>query len=69
VIGMNSIAAYVIAHLIGDFASGSFKTHFGQGFFAILGEKLEPLLEGVAVLVSYWLILFWMYRRRLFLRI
>lgn len=69
VIGMNSIAAYVIAHLFGDFTSGSFKTHFGQDSFAILGEKLEPLLEGVAVLAVYWLILFWMYRRGLFLRI
>ena len=69
VIGMNSIAAYLIAHLIGDFISGSFKTHFGQEFFAFLGENLEPLLEGVAILTSYWLILFWMYRRKLFLRI
>ena len=69
VVGMNSIAAYVIAHLIGDFISGTFKIHFGQDFFAVLGEKLLPLLEGVAVLACYWLILFWMYRRRLFLRI
>ncbi len=69
VIGMNSIAAYVIAHLIGDFISGSFKTHLGQEVFVLLGEKLEPLLEGLAVLASYWLILFWMYRRKLFLRI
>lgn len=69
VIGMNSIAAYVIAHLIGDFTSGCFKTHLGQEFFALLGEKLEPFLEGLAVLASYWLILFWMYRRKLFLRI
>jgi predicted acyltransferase len=69
VIGMNSMAAYLIAHLIADFTSGSFRTHFGQGFFALLGENLEPLLEGVAVLAVYWLILFWMYRRKLFLRI
>jgi len=59
----------LIAHLIEDFTSGSFKTHFGQGFFALLGENLKPLIEGVAVLATYWLILFWMYRRKLFLRI
>jgi heparan-alpha-glucosaminide N-acetyltransferase len=69
VIGMNSIAAYVIAHLIHDFTASSFRTHFGQEIFALLGEKLEPLLEGVAVLAVYWLILLWMYRRKLFLRI
>jgi heparan-alpha-glucosaminide N-acetyltransferase len=69
VIGMNSIAAYLIAHLIQDFTVSSFRTHLGPGFFALLGENLEPFLEGVAVLATYWLILFWMYRRKLFLRI
>jgi hypothetical protein len=44
------MAAYVIAHLISDFISGSFKIHFGQDFFAILSEKLEQLVEGVALL-------------------
>ena len=69
VIGLNSIAAYIIAHLIHHFTAGSFKTHFGQGIFALFGDKLEPLMEGIAVLGVYWLILFWMYRRKLFLRI
>lgn len=69
VVGMNSIAAYMIAHLIHSFTAGSFKTHFGQEIFALLGESLEPVLEGVVVLAVYWLILFWMYRRKLFLRI
>ena len=63
------LQAKPFAHLFGDFISGSFRTHLGQGVFTLLGEKLEPLLEGVAVLASYWLILFWMYRRKLFLRI
>lgn len=69
VIGMNSIAAYLIAHLIHDFTLGSFRTHLGPEFFAIGGEEWVPLFEGVAVLVTYWLILFWMHRRKLFLRI
>jgi heparan-alpha-glucosaminide N-acetyltransferase len=29
----------------------------------------EPLLQGAAVLFVLWLILFWMYRRKVFLRI
>ena len=28
-----------------------------------------PLVEGIAVLAVFWLILFWMFRRKLFLRI
>ena len=37
--------------------------------FKILGEPYEPLLHGAAVLLVLWLILFWMYRRKMFLRI
>ena len=33
------------------------------------GDGLQPLLQGAAVLLTYWLILLWMYRRKLFLRI
>jgi len=69
VIGVNSIAAYLIAHLFGDFIASSFRTHLGQGIFAILGTGVEPLLEGIAVLLTYWLLLYWMYRRKIFLRI
>jgi heparan-alpha-glucosaminide N-acetyltransferase len=69
VIGMNSIAAYLIAHLFENFIASSFRIHLGQGVFALFGQQLEPLMQGIAVLLMYWLILFWMYRRKLFLRI
>jgi predicted acyltransferase len=69
VIGMNSIAAYCLAHLVEGFILQSFKTHLGPKVFQVLGKDYEPLLSGVAVLLVLWLILFWMYRRRLFLRI
>ena len=69
VIGMNSIAAYTIAHLIHDFTADAFRTHLGQSVFNLLGENLALLSEGIAILAIYWLILFWMYCRRLFLRI
>jgi predicted acyltransferase len=69
VIGMNSIAAYCMAHLFEDFIGRSLRTHLGRNTFRIFGEPYEPLLRGVAVLSVLWLILFWMYRRRLFLRI
>ena len=69
VIGMNSIAAYMIAHLFHRFFADSFRIHLGRNTFRAFGEGLEPLLLGAAVLVAYWLVLFWMYRRKLFLRI
>ncbi len=69
VIGMNSIAAYLMAHLFEDFFVSAFRTNLGPGAFAIFGSALQPLLEGAAVLLMYWLLLFWMYRRKLFLRV
>jgi heparan-alpha-glucosaminide N-acetyltransferase len=69
VIGRNSIAAYVLAHLIGDFILGSFRTHLGQGVFLRWGETYEPLASGAAVLAVYWLILFWMDRRKIYLKV
>jgi predicted acyltransferase len=69
VIGMNSIAAYCMAHLMEDFIVNNFETHLGPHFFELAGKTFAPLLEGAAVLLVYWLILFWMYRRKLFLRI
>jgi heparan-alpha-glucosaminide N-acetyltransferase len=69
VIGMNSIAAYLMAHLFENFIVSSLRIHLGRGAFQILGAGLEPLLTGWVVLLTYWLLLFWMYRRRIFLRI
>ena len=60
VIGTNSIAAYLIAHLWDEFLFNSLRIHFWleAGFFA-----------GLLVLSMYWLILWWLYRRKLFLKI
>lgn len=69
VIGMNSIAAYCIAHLFDGFISKNLQTHLGQNFFKLFGDPYEALFHGAAILLSFWLILFWMYRRKLFLRI
>ena len=69
VVGMNSIAAYLIAHLCEDFVTSSFLIHLGKRPFMIFGPGLYPLLLGSAVLLTYWFMLLWMYRRKLFLKI
>ena len=69
VIGMNSIAAYCAAHFLENFITSSFRIHLGPNFFHFLGAGLQPLMEGAAVLFCYWLVLFWMYRRKLFLKV
>jgi predicted acyltransferase len=75
VIGMNSIAIYCLVHLIDGFIIGSFRTHLGRNVFQLYGllgtsgPLYEPVVAGAAALVVFWLILLWMYRRRIFLKI
>jgi heparan-alpha-glucosaminide N-acetyltransferase len=69
VIGMNSIAAYCMAHFFEEFLVSSFRIHLGAHFFAFLGAGLEPFIRGAAILSCYWLMLWWMYRRKIFLKI
>jgi len=69
VVGMNSIAAYCIAHIWDAFISKNLKTHLGENVFKFAGNTYEPFFQGAAVLLAFWLILFWLYRRKIFLRI
>jgi heparan-alpha-glucosaminide N-acetyltransferase len=69
VIGMNSIAMYVLAHTVTDFFGKALHTHLGEKPFLVLGEAFEPMLHGGAVLLILWLILWWMHRRKLWLKI
>jgi heparan-alpha-glucosaminide N-acetyltransferase len=69
VIGMNSIAAYLIAHLWEDFVESSLHTHLGDRVLSLLGAGLEPLVLGGLTLLIYWYALYWMYRQKIFLRI
>ena len=69
VVGMNSIAMYFLVHEITDWLIESLQIHFGTGVFNGFGERYAPITSGFAALVLLWLILFWMYRRKIFLRI
>jgi len=69
VIGLNSIAAYCLVHLIDSFIRSSLLTHVGKAPFLIFGKPFETFLTGTASLLVLWLMLFWMYRRKIFLRI
>jgi len=69
VVGMNSIAIYCLAHLIDGFIVDALHTHLGHGPFRVFGDGYEPLLTGLATMAIFYLILRWMYRRNLFIRI
>ena len=69
VIGANSIAIYVMSWTLEKFFLSALLRHFGPVPFAVLGAPFEPVLRGFAVILVFWLILFWMHRRKIFLRI
>jgi predicted acyltransferase len=70
VIGMNSIAIYVLVHInLHEFILQSFRTHFGEQLFTSLGDPLKAFVAGAVALLVDWLILFWMYRNKIFVRI
>jgi heparan-alpha-glucosaminide N-acetyltransferase len=69
VIGANSIAVYVMSWTLEDFVKQTMARHIGYAPFAMLGAPFEPVLKGAAVLLVFWLVLLWMYRRKVFVRI
>lgn len=69
VAGVNPITLYVMWQLMGGFIRENLKIHFGRNLFESWGPALVPMLERGGVLLVFWLILFWMYRKRIFIRI
>jgi predicted acyltransferase len=69
VIGANSIAVYVMSWTIEHFVSENLVRHFGRAPFLLFGPPFEPVLRGACVLLVFWSILYWMYKKRIFIRI
>ena len=69
VVGMNSIAVYVMSWTMSSFVGNALDRHAGRLISAMAGPTFQPVLHGFAVILIFWLILFWMYRRKIFLRI
>jgi predicted acyltransferase len=69
VVGQNSLVAYAISHLYPALAYNSLRRLFGDAIFVAWGPSYEPFVYGCAVLLFYWMLLFVLYRRRIFLRL
>jgi heparan-alpha-glucosaminide N-acetyltransferase len=69
VAGMNSIALYCMSMLMKPFVRERLKLHTRQDIFDVFGKTYAPMVEMAAILMVLWLISFWMYRRKIFLRI
>ena len=69
VVGMNSIAMYMMDHLWDTFVKKTLYEWLGAGFFNLFGSIYAPIMEMVMLLLVLWLICYWMYRRKLFLKV
>jgi predicted acyltransferase len=68
VVGMNSIAIYLMAQLMKPFVHDSLRTHIGRDLYSDSGPYGHLALS-LSTLVVFWLICFWLYRRRIFIKI
>jgi heparan-alpha-glucosaminide N-acetyltransferase len=68
VFGMNSIAIYCLTGLTKNFIKRTLTTHLGSDSFKWFGIY-EHFAMGLCVMTVLWLVLYWMYRRKLFLKI
>ena len=69
VIGANSIFAYSTEWLFVGFIRKSLNTHLGEDFFRLFGDPYRGLFQGACVLLIIWLMLLWLYRKKIFIRI
>lgn len=69
VIGMNSIAAYVLTEVLREPLRDLFKAHIGLLTMKFVGATEQPVLSGALVLAILWMVLLHMYRRGIFLKV
>lgn len=69
VAGMNSILLYMLSQLLKNWTRDRLIQHFGSGWTTMFGEAYQPMVVSCAVLLVFWLFVYWLYRQRIFLKI
>ena len=69
VVGTNSIAIYCMRMLMPGWTSGTLRIHLGQDVFSLCGAVWAPTLQAVTVGLAFWMVCWWLYRKKIFLRI
>ena len=66
VVGMNSIAMYMGSQLTKPWIKDMLAKNFGAGIFS---GPYAPMMERCSVLLVLWLVAWWLWRQKAFLRI
>jgi heparan-alpha-glucosaminide N-acetyltransferase len=76
VIGANSIFIYCAYHLTSGWLRDTLKIHLALPektwhfkTYQVFGEPYETVVRGAIVILIYWLVLLWMYKKRIFVKI
>lgn len=69
VIGANSILIYVMSWTVADPIREILLRHFGSRPFAVFGDALVPLTSGAVTMLAMISVLWWLYRRQVFVKI
>jgi predicted acyltransferase len=69
VVGMNSIAIYCMEMLLKPWMGKTLTIHLGDHLFLIGGKMYEPMIQATLIGLGFWLICWWMYRQKIFVRI
>jgi len=69
VVGSNSIFMYCISHQLKPWFGTTLRMYLGRDIFQILGGSWEPLVRSIMIGLAFWLICYWLYRRKIFIRI
>lgn len=83
VVGMNSLAIYMMGQLLRGWTSGRLQVHIGQPILDYIGpakiakihekfpslDDFTPMLNDISVGLVFWLVCFWMAKQRIFIRV
>ena len=75
VVGMNSIAIYMMGQLLRPWTIRAIHTHFGQLIEFVAGPSILAddmycrIADPTLTFLVFWLIAFWMYRQKFFVRV
>ena len=69
VIGCNCIFVYLLNWTIKGSIIAALHRHFGTLFLSNASPEFQELFTGLGVLTIFWLLLFWMYRNKVFVKL
>ncbi|QDU98228.1 hypothetical protein Pla8534_60890 [Lignipirellula cremea] len=76
VVGANSILIYCMSISLKPYTEKQIRTHLGQDVFSLYGwpstetaAAISPMVESIAVGLAFWLVCYYCYRHKIFIRI